>query len=216
MFSSPHNELSLLVPSARQSAKQCSRQRLTLRTKVRIWPGFFLLLISLLMSGTPTAAAHLGASIHRTSGISTAEWAVIAYGENQPVIARPYILIWSVKGGTALDYFFFRNSGSTFIRSFRVEITQIRLTGNARAPEIFFEQCLGGVWNSTTDQCSGTVLLVGRASDSQFTMTNLNLVSSAQLSFRSRTAPNNQSTFETTLSVHVARSDAQIAEVRNS
>lgn len=173
------------------------------------------LLIPILME-SPSASALQTGRAERIHVMSTAKWAVIAHGRTQPVIPSPYILVWSVTGGTAYDYFYLRNTGSIMVQSFRVAITQVRLTGNGNSQEIFFERCNGGSWNPATNLCSGTTSLIGRASDGQILLTSLNLAGGSFVDVRARTLPNNQSTFETTLSTQVKRSDLRGAEMSNS
>ena len=148
--------------------------------------------------------------------MSSASWAVVAQGRNQPLARAPYILVWSVATGTAYDYFNFVNVGSTVIQGFRVTITQVRLTGTAKSQEIYFERCIAGAWNTATNTCSGLITQVGKASDGFFTLSNLNLAVNASLEIRARTVPNNQSTFETTLSTQINRTQIGSPQVINS
>ena len=182
---------------------------------------FILLLIQLglvgiLPANIVSADAAISTRIERIQTLSTASWAIVAQGRNQPLTRTPYILAWTVTTGTAYDYFRLLNIGSISIQSFRVAITQVRLTGNGRSQEIFFERCIGGVWNPATNLCSGSISLIGRTSDAVLALTSLNLASDSFIDIRARTVPNNQSTFETTLSTQVSRSDIRLGEVRNS
>lgn len=182
---------------------------------------FMLLLIAVILIGAlpanfVSAEAATTARIERAQTASGASWAVVAQGRNQPVTRTPYVLVWTVTGGTAYDYFQLLNIGSISIQSFRVAITQVRLTGSGRSQEIFFERCVGGLWDPATNLCSGSITLIGRTSDALLTFTNLNLSVDSFIDIRARTLPNNQSTFETSLSTQVSRSDIRTAEIRNS
>lgn len=160
-------------------------------------------------------AAVIARSSHQLE-FSTSSWAVIAIGRNQIASNAPYILLWSVTTGTAYDYFTFRNIGSTTLSGFRVTISQVRLTGNSPANEIFFERCFGGIWTPATALCSGTVVLVGRASDGVLVFSNQSFAANTSIDMRARTVPNNQSTFETSLASEVSRSNVRVAQVSNS
>ena len=173
------------------------------------------LLTPVLLSTAPAKAVDLG-RVERSHFVGSAAWAIVAHGRTQPTTPAPYILAWSVTGGTAYDYLYLRNTGSLIIQSFRVAISQVRLTGNGNSQEIFFERCVAGSWNPSTHLCSGAVSLLGRASDGELLLKNLNLAVDAFLDVRARTLPNNQSTFETTLTTQVRRSDIRTAEMRNS
>ena len=175
----------------------------------------FTFLIPIPFSSSAANALQTGRA-ERIHTMSSATWAVVAHGRTQPVTPNPYILVWTVTSGTAYDYFFLRNTGTIMVQSFRVAIAQVRLTGNGNSQEIFFERCIGGSWNPATNLCSGTASLIGRASDGQLLLSSLNLVPGSFVDFRARTLPNNQSTFETTLSTQVKRSDLRSAETSNS
>ncbi len=180
-------------------------------------------LIALEVLATPAPLSPLIAS-HATVDsrqqnfvkVTSAAWGVVANGKNQSVTRSPYLLIWSVTGGTAYNYFELRNVGSTPIHAMRVLITQVRISGSNKANEIFFERCLGGSWNSTTHTCSGTIIEVGRASQGQLSLAGLNLAINSFVDMRARTQPNSQNVFETTLDTQISRSDFRIPEVRNS
>lgn len=183
-------------------------------------PFMLLLIAAVLLGALPAnlvrAEAATMARSERGHAVSGASWAIVAQGRNQPVTRTPYILIWTVSTGTAYDYFRLLNIGTISIQSFRVWITQVRLTGNANSQEILFERCVGGLWDPATNLCSGSITLIGRTSDTLLTFTNLNLSVDSFIDIRARTLPNNQSTFETTLSAQVSRSDIRTAEIRNS
>jgi hypothetical protein len=191
-------------------------RRLTLRiSRLTSLVALLNLLTLLHFPALPAGALEIG-RVERTHAVGSAAWAVVAHGRTQPATPAPYILLWTVTGGTAYDYLYLRNTGSIILQSFRVAVTQVRLTGNANSQEIFFERCVAGSWNPSTNLCSGSVTLIGRASDGQLSLTNLNLAVGSSVEVRARTLPNNQSTFETTLATQVRRSDFRIAETRNS
>ena len=148
--------------------------------------------------------------------VTSSAWGAVAQGRNQSVTRSPYLLMWTVTGGTAYNYFGLRNTGTLPLQAIHVLITQVRISGSNRPNEIFFERCLGGSWNSTTHTCSGTVIEVGRASQTSFPLSNLDLGVNSFVDMRARTQPNSQNIFDTTLDVHVSRNDFRLPEVRNS
>lgn len=178
-----------------------------------------LLLVSLLISFTTNAVGATALTMSRSEQSQTASsgsWATVAQGRNQPVTLTPYILNWTVSGGTAFDYFHLKNVGSFTLHSLRVMVTQVRLTGNANSQEIFFELCVGGGWDVSNNLCSGTILEIGRSSNLSFTLSQLHLGVDSFLEVRARTRPNNQSTFETTLTTQVTRADFRQRQVSHS
>lgn len=179
-----------------------------------------VLLLSLVWSfiwigGSSASAVVTGRSLGSQS-ITAAAWAVVANGRNQPVTRTPYVLVWSVTGGTAYDYLQFRNIGTIPIQGFGVTITQVRLTGNANPREIFFERCNGGSWNVVNHSCSGSISELGTATSGLLTFANLSIGVGSFLEVRARTRPNAQSTFQTTLATQVTRAHIRLAETSNS
>lgn len=170
---------------------------------------------SIWISGSNASAVVMG-RFEGSQSITAAAWAVVANGRNQPVTTTPYVLVWSVTGGTAYDYLQFRNIGTISIQGFSVTITQVRLTGNANPREIFFERCDGGSWNVATHTCSGSISVLGRATDGLLTFANSAIGVGSFLEIRARTLPNAQSTFETTLATQITRAHIRIAEIRHS
>lgn len=171
--------------------------------------------LSIAISAPPVNAGQVGSSIRSTT-TNTASWAIAAVGENQSVTNAPYILNWSVSGGTAYNYFALQNTGTTSVVGFLVIINQTRVGGNAPPNDIFFERCVGGLWDSLTNTCSGTVNLVGRASDITFTFSNVNLSPGAGLSMRARTTINGRNNFSTQVNTYVSRADIRNAQITHS
>jgi hypothetical protein len=95
-------------------------------------------------------------------------------------------------------------------------ISQTRVGGNGPANEIFFELCLAGNWNSTTNSCSGTVVLLSRGSDSRFNLSAINLATGSQLDIRARTAINGRNNFATSISTLINREAIRAGETFNS
>lgn len=174
-----------------------------------------LLVIFTILSPSASHGALLARSAQQQS-LTSAAWAVSTVTSNQVVSSTPYILNWSVASGNAYDYFSFRNVGTITLSSFRVAVTQRRLSGSIPANEIFFERCVGGTWSVLTSACSGTTSLIGRASEGVLLFSNLNLSSGSALEMRARTATNNRNAFESSLSVEVSRSDLRQGQVFNS
>jgi hypothetical protein len=141
-----------------------------------------------------------------SSNLATANWSVVAVGTNQSVTNTPYQLSWSVIGGSAYNFFRLQNSGTLNVNSFSVVISQTRVGGSGAANPVDFELCSGGVWNATTNTCTGTVVLVGRASDLNLNFSNLQLPPNTELSMRAKTAVSGRNNFSTQLDVLVSRS----------
>lgn len=175
-----------------------------------------VLLLSFIWISGSSASAVVTGRFEGSQSITSGAWAIVANGRNQPVTKTPYVLVWSVTGGTAYDYLQFRNIGTIPIQGFSVTITQVRLTGNANPREIFFERCNGGSWNVVSHTCSGSISELGTATSGLLTFANLSIGVGSFLEVRARTRPNAQSTFETTLATQITRAHIRLAEISNS
>jgi hypothetical protein len=169
------------------------------RVFVALCAGLILSSISPVMAGGVARAVW-------SSNLATANWSVVAVGTNQSVTNTPYQLSWNVIGGSAYNFFRLQNSGTLNVNSFSVVISQTRVGGSGAANPVDFELCSGGVWNATTNTCTGTVILVGRASDLNLNFSNLQLPPNTELSMRAKTAVSGRNNFSTWLDVLVSRS----------
>ncbi len=167
---------------------------------------FVALCVGLMMSSISPVMAGGGARGIWSSNLATANWSVVAAGANQSVTNSPYLLSWSVVGGSAYNFFSLRNTGTVNVNSFSVVVSQTRVGGTGPANAIDFELCSGGVWNLTTNTCSGVIVLVGRASDLNLNFANLQLTPNSELSMRAKTAVSGRNNFSTQLDVLVSRS----------
>lgn len=175
-----------------------------------------IVLLLLFVQSTSPAFAHLDSSITRNKSATSGSWAVVATGQGQPTTNTPYTLSWLVSTGVAYNFFVFRNSGSLTIASFNADITQVQFGGSGRPNDTVFELCSGGTWNSTTNSCSGTTTLIGRASNLALHFNNVNLSPGAELSMRASTATNVKNRYTTTLSVAISRNQVRLGQVFNS
>ena len=176
---------------------------------------FIALLLLLAQSSTP-AFARLDSSQGRSAIASSGKWAVVATAQGQPTTNAPYTLSWSVTSGVAYNFFVFRNSGTLAISSFVADITQVQSGGSGRPNDTVFELCSGGIWNSTSNTCSGVTTLMGRASNLALQFNNMNLSPGAELSMRASTATNVKNSYTTTLSVIINRSQVRLGQIFNS
>ncbi len=167
---------------------------------------FVALCVGLMFSSiSPVMAGGVARAIW-SSNLATANWSVVAAGANQSVTNSPYLLSWSVVGGSAYNFFALHNTGNVSVSAFSVVVSQTRVGGTGSANAIDFELCSGGVWNVTTNSCSGVVVLVGRASDLNLNFANLQLTPNSELSMRAKTAVSGRNNFSTQLDVLVSRS----------
>ena len=177
---------------------------------------FISIFLTIIALGISTATAGEVARVTRTTSATTSSWAVVAVEQNQAPTLAPFILTWSVSSSSAYDYFTFRNIGGVVANNFFVTVNQRRVSGNSPANEIFFERCVGGVWNTTNDSCSGTVLLVGKASDTTVSFSGVSLAPNNEIAMRARTAISNRNQFQTTLSVQISRNDVRAKQLVHS
>lgn len=166
---------------------------------------FVALSAFLLVLSTSSAIAGQVARATIASNVSSANWSVQAVGANQSATKSSYLLAWNVSGGAAYDFFSLRNTGSITVHSFDISITQNRVGGSGTANLIDFEWCSGGVWNSSTNTCSGNVTSIGNSADLKVTLINLALIPGTEISVRAKTAVSGRNNFTTQLDVIVPR-----------
>lgn len=170
--------------------------------------------LSLQVSGQALAGLQTFSS--RSNSVTSGTWSVVTTVNGQPITNSPYTVQWSVSTGVAYNFFAFRNIGSLTINAFLVEITQTQFGGSGKPNDTAFELCSGGTWNSATNTCSGTVTLVGKASNLYLSFGGLNLVPGSELSMRASTATNVKNSYTTSLSVSVNRYQVRNSQVLNS
>mgnify|MGYP003340205343 CR=1 FL=1 len=151
-------------------------------------------------------------SINGTSG----SWAVQALALNQAPTNSPYTITWGVSQGTAYSYFSIRNTGTFTVNGFQVAVTQVQVGGSGKPNDTTFNLCSNGIWNITTNSCSGTITLIGTSADLVLFFTNLSLENGSDLSIQATTKPNLKNAFTTTLSVSIDRSQIRTGTTINS
>lgn len=163
----------------------------------------------LVLSTHPVMAGQNALSI-KSHNVTTANWSVIAVGSNQSATNTPYLLTWTVSSGTAYNFFNLRNTGSVAVSDLNMTISQSRLGGSGPANSVEFELCSGGLWNSVTNTCNGSVVLLGKASDLVIIFANLLLNPTSELSIRARTAVSGRNNFSTQLDIYVSRAGVRL------
>lgn len=176
-----------------------------------------LVLLLVISAQTPSIAG--GRSIWSgAKSVGTGNWSVIAVGLDQAPASTPYTITWSVNTGIAYNFFTLRNTGTFSIGGLSVDVSQAQLGGSGKPNNTTFELCQNGVWNATTNTCSGTRVTVGTATDanSSIIFNGLTLSDGAELSMRVSTPPNIKNSYTTTLSVNVSRNQIRPGVVVNS
>lgn len=176
----------------------------------------FIALVLLLSTSQSSAQGALVGRAERQLSITSAKWSVNAVGLNQSVSNVPYLILWSVSGGSAFDFFTLRNTGSISVNSFLLTIEQQRLSGSQSANPVTFEACLGATWNTATSTCPGILTLIGQASDKSLVIGNLSLQSGEEISVRARIQASGRNAFSTTLSTSITRNDIRFPRELNS
>ena len=178
-----------------------------------------LVMVLLLVISMQTPSIAGGRSTWSSSkSVTTGNWSVIAVGVNQAPTNSPYTITWSVNTGIAYNFFTLRNNGSFSVSGLLLNVTQVQLGGSGKLNNTTFELCQAGVWNTSTNTCSGTRVTIGTATDSNSSIifSGLNLSSGAELSIRASTPPNIKNSYTTTLSVDVSRNQIRPGVVVNS
>lgn len=166
---------------------------------------------------TPAIAGSIAQS-PRSITTTTGNWAAVAYGQGLAPTAGAYTILWTVAQGKARDFFSIRNMGNFTITGFSASVTQSQTSNSGKPPNTSFDWCKDGIWNSTANTCSGTIVPMGVASDVTLVINfaSLNLTVGSEISMRATTQPNLQNAYSSTLSVSVARSHVRGGIVTNS
>ena len=175
----------------------------------------FTMVLMLILVAPQANSVEIARNV-KSKTINAATWSVVAVRPNQSTTFLPLVMSWTVSGGVAYDYFTFRNIGTVLANNFAVAITQRRVSGSAPANAIFFEQCTNGMWNTVTGACSGSIVLVGQASDLFLSFSGVSLAPSNEIQMRARTTTSNRNQFETSLSVQLSRNDIRAKQVIHS
>lgn len=170
-----------------------------------------------IVTQTPSSAGEMTRWATAKS-VTSGSWSVIAVGANQTPSNAPYTITWVVNTGTAYNFFTLRNSGNYAVSAFSMDVTQVQLGGSGKPNNTTFELCQNGVWNISTNTCSGSRVTVGTAVDlfSTIFFNSSNLGVGSELSMRASTPPNIKNIYTTTLSVNVTRSQIRAGVVTNT
>ena len=79
-----------------------------------------------------------------------------------------------------------------------------------------FYLCSNGIWNTSTNTCSGTSTLIGSSLDLVLAFSNLTFTAGSDLSVQATTKPNLKNAFTTTLSVSIDRNQIRGGVATNS
>lgn len=177
----------------------------------------FVVLMALVLVTSPILVNAAGvARFNVSSSVTTQLWSATILSANQGATNNPHQLSWSVSGGSAYSYFAVQNSGTTVINKLTLAISQIRNGGNGAANEVFFDRCINGSWLTATNTCTGTVAPLGKASDLNLYLNNLNFQIGSQLEIQARTAVSGRNNFLTYVEPKVDRSGIRAASIFNS
>ena len=164
------------------------------------------------------ANAKSNSQTPRSVSTSTASWSAVAYGQGQTPLNSAYTITWTVNSGKARDFFALRNTGNFTITGLTATVSQSQASSSGKPPSTSFDWCQNGIWNSSTNTCSGTIVSMGSATDVILTLTfsNLNLSVGSELSMRATTQPNLQNSYTSNISVFVSRSQIRTGVTSNS
>lgn len=178
-----------------------------LRNNTILWESVSVMLVFLFTFFLPTAAfatTHAVGSVPLS--VTASRWGASAVPQGAPNGTGPLVMNWSVNQGIAYQYFDVVNSGSLAIFGQSFSVTNVNdKSGGPKPPTVTFEACVNGEWQSSTNSCSGSVVLMGSTTTTFFTSLNTPLNVNGRLSARARTSPGGSSTYTTTINVIVDR-----------
>lgn len=165
----------------------------------------FLILVFSLSVPTPSlAATH---AVRNTPvSVTTARWGASAVVQGAQAGTGPLVMNWAVSQGIAYQYFDVVNNGLIDIAGQSFSVTSVYdRSGAVKPPTVTFEACVNGVWQPSTNACTGSVVLMGSTTSTFFTSLATPLAVNSRLSARARTSPGGSSSYTTTINVLIDR-----------
>lgn len=163
---------------------------------------------------TPAWAGAKGQATSGSQSVTSASWGAVGTTTNGPgTTGSPFTLTWN--GIATTQYFQINNTGSLDLsgETYTATNSALNVTGGT-APTVTLVGCVGAVWNSTNNKCTGTqVTLETTAAGSTTTTTAITTASS--LSVRASTTPA-PTGWTTAVTVSTVRAEVRAATTTNS
>lgn len=188
-------------------------------TRRRAARAFVLLsLVAGVLAGVHPALAAALAVARADSSATAGSWGVAAAAVGgAPVVGQSFTVQW-VPATTV--YFDVVNTGTVALSGTTWTGTNSKASNGAAPPEVAFDACVGGTWNTTTGTCSGTVSRVAATSGGTFTVASTTTARTpgGRLSVRGTVVSltNFPHTYSTALGFSVTRGQTRAATTTSS
>jgi len=170
-------------------------------------------LLTTLQAGTVTTATAAEQALARRVAATTTTsgvWAALpTQAASAPYLPAALALTFAVSVSTpAPQYFWVVNTGTVSLTSATYTVTETGVAGITAT----VEACVGGVWNESTNACSGAVTTVATSGAGATSSAVVPAAPSAQIRLRARVSgPPLATAAVVTTSIAVARGDARAA-----
>ena len=167
------------------------------------------------MSVVIPAAAAPGAMARASGPVTTATWSVVTITAGTAAASGALAIDWSRIKGTSYSFIDSVNSGTVAVSGFTYTLSTVRNgQGGQPFPTITLDACSGAQWDTAANTCTGTVVRVGSSTGgSVVVITALGVA--GRLSLRATSSGPPGSSFTTTISTVVARSDVRAGQTTN-
>lgn len=168
--------------------------------------GTALIVAALALESSLLLPNDLEASAVASTQTTTLSWGVAAAPSGSPPTLGPYVLSWSVSGGTAYEFIDFVNVGTADTAGYVFMATVTPSGGGGgRTPNVTFDVCENGSWNQSTNTCPGSQRTLGTASTFGLSVTMPSLAVNTRVSLRASTPANSRNNAVTSLMLSVSR-----------
>lgn len=164
---------------------------------------------------TPEAAAAPGAVARASGPVTTATWSVVTVTTGSAGASGSLAIDWSRIKGTSFSFIDSVNSGTVAVSGFAYTLSTARNSqGGQPFPTITLDSCSGAQWDIATNTCMGTVVRVWSSTGGSVAVDTA-LGVAGRLSLRATSSGPPGSSFTTTISTVVARSDVRAGQTTN-
>lgn len=181
----------------------------------RIWL-LTVCLIQFAFIGSPAATAGFVGIESKGANISTISWGAAFADVDSPPIRAPHIITWSVSTGTQYAYIDVVNVGELAVGRLGFTVsTRDQDQSRQDAPNLTFSLCNNGVWNQTSNTCSGTASILGTTSSGTINA-NLSLGTQSRITMQITAVKTKKSLWTSTLSISVNRTQVRTPTTTNT
>lgn len=179
-------------------------------------PSVMVMISLLIVTASPTSYAITSATRKTSTIASTTKWSAVMSDATATPTASAYVLSWFPIQGLQNVYTKITNTGSSTLNGFSLFIDSVDSNGNRNnVPKVTVTLCVGATWNSTTDTCSGTMVVLGTLGSGTLSSTS-SLASSSSVSVQLSITKTSKVQWITTINTNVSRQQVRAGTLTNS